>query len=111
LDVNASGVVADWLIGLGHDVVRVSDADPRMSDEDVLHWAVREGRVILTTDLDFEEMIWREGRRHCGLLRVENLPREQRQRLLEETLSQHAGDLQSGAIVIATRRHTRVRRP
>lgn len=32
LDVNASGALAGWLMELGHDVVRVSDKDPRMSE-------------------------------------------------------------------------------
>ena len=61
LDVNASGIVARWLIELGHDVVLVSEKNPRMSDDEILRWAVRERRIIVTTDNDFEEMIWREG--------------------------------------------------
>ena len=80
-----------------------------MADNDILEWAVREQRVIVTTDLDFESMIWREGRRHCGLLRVENLPRSARDVLLKNTLACYESDLQDGAIVIATRRHTRIR--
>ena len=39
-----------------------------MTDLAILRWAVDEQRVIVTTDNDFEEMIWRQGRRHCGVL-------------------------------------------
>lgn len=39
-DVNASGVLAQWLDEMGYDVVRVADRDARMSDEDVLAWAL-----------------------------------------------------------------------
>jgi len=42
LDVNASGVVAHWLRNLGHDVAEVGRMDPRMSDSDILSWALRE---------------------------------------------------------------------
>ena len=82
-----------------------------MSDEAILRWALAERRVIITTDQDFEAMIWREQRPHCGVLRLENLPREARRVLLEESLAQHQADLQAGAIVIATTRKTRVRWP
>ncbi|MBP0028301.1 MAG: DUF5615 family PIN-like protein [Roseofilum sp. Guam] len=29
-----------------------------MSDGDILDWAVREQRIIITTDSDFEQLIW-----------------------------------------------------
>ncbi len=111
LDVNASGSLARWLIRLGHDVVEVGEKDPRMSDDDILSWALREHRIIVTTDNDFEEMIWRQGKLHCGILRLENLPREERRALLHDALDQHSQELESGAIVIALSRKFRVRKP
>ena len=78
LDVNASGAVARWLIDRGHNVAEVGQTDPRMRDDKILNWAVRENRIIVTTDNDFEEMIWRQGKYHCGVLRLENLPRSER---------------------------------
>lgn len=110
-DVNASGAVAAWLSQAGYDVAQVSTVDMRMSDEDILRWALRERRVVVTTDKDFEEMVWREGRAHCGLLRIENLPRARRQSLLEYVLAHHLDDLDTGAVVIALETKIRVRRP
>ena len=110
LDVNASGAVASWLIHLGHGVVEVGQKDPRMSDNDILSWAVRERRIIVTTDNDFEEMIWRQGKPHCGVLRLENLPRSERIALLHDVLDCHSLDLESGAIVIALSTKIRVRK-
>jgi predicted nuclease of predicted toxin-antitoxin system len=100
LDVNAGGMAADWLSQRGHDVARVSDVDPRMCDNGILEWAVREGRVIVTTDHDFEEMIWKQGRRHCGILRLENVPRDQRRRLLDTALAGHEVDLAPNGFLI-----------
>ncbi len=31
-----------------------------MSDENILEWAVREKRVIITTDKDCEQLIWQK---------------------------------------------------
>ena len=111
LDVNASGAVARWLIDRGHNVAEVGQKDSRMSDDEILSWAVRERRIIVTTENDFEEMIWRQGKSHCGILRLENLPRSQRKALVHDVLDRHSKDLESGAIVVALSRKFRVRRP
>jgi predicted nuclease of predicted toxin-antitoxin system len=111
VDVNASGAVVTLLETLGHDVAQAVTVDERMSDDAILQWALDETRVIVTTDQDFEEMIWREQRAHCGVLRLENLPRVARKILLTETLAAHEADLAAGAIVIATSRKIRVRWP
>jgi len=111
VDVNAGGVVVEQLKKRGHDVVRVTDRDSRMEDLDVLNWANRERRIIVTTDKDFEEMIWQEGKPHCGLLRLENVPRSERKQLLNDVLNRHRDALVSGAIVIALSQKIRVRKP
>jgi len=111
LDVNASGAVAQWLIHQGHDIVEVGQKDPKLSDKEILNWAVKEQRIIITTDNDFEEMIWRQGKSHCGVLRLENLPRSERIMLLHDVLDRHSRDLESGAIVIALSTKFRVRKP
>ena len=111
VDVNASGALARWLTEMGHDVVLVSAIDPRRKDQAVLQWALREERVIITTDQDFEQMIWQEERKHKGVLRLENLPRSERLSLLEYVLQHYGQDLASGAIVIALRRKIRIRKP
>ncbi len=110
LDVNASGSLTKWLVDQGHDVAEVRHKDPRMRDEDILSWALSEERIIITTDNDFEEMIWRQGRIHCGILRLENLPRFEREKLLIEVLREYSADLEAGAIVIALTTKFRVRK-
>jgi predicted nuclease of predicted toxin-antitoxin system len=109
-DVNAGRAVVHWLKDQGHDVVAVADSDPRMRDDAILERATSERRVVVTTDRDFEEMIWRERKPHQGLLRLENLPRAERLALLADVLRLHGEDLATGAIVIATTRKIRVRR-
>ena len=109
IDVNASRTLGDWLKQMGHDVIYVTDTDPQMSDEKILDWAVVSGRIIVTTDNDFEQMIWQQRKSHCGILRLENLPREQRKTLLMDALKLHSEDLSDGKIVIAMKNKFRIR--
>jgi len=111
MDVNASGFLGFLLTEMGHDVVLVSDSDPKMKDSDILEWAVREGRIIVTTDKDFEQLIWQQEMPHCGVLRLENLPRIERKALLEDVLKLYSQELIDGAIVIALKHRFRIRKP
>lgn len=111
VDVNASGALTQWLMERGHDVAQVTKKDPSMRDDDILRWAVHEQRIVITTDQDFEEMIWHQGKPHCGILRLENVPRSEREALLAEVLDHYSQDLSSGAVVIALRQKIRIRRP
>jgi predicted nuclease of predicted toxin-antitoxin system len=111
VEVNASGSLVDELIRLGHDVAAVAEKDPRMRDADILRWAVSEQQMIVTTDHDFEAMIWRQGKAHCGVLRLENPPRAERGILLDDVLRHHSQDLASGVILIVQSGKIRIRRP
>src|SRR5262245_61161474 len=53
-NVPGSAVVA--LAAAGHDVVWVRTVAPGATDADVLAWAAREGRILLTFDKDFGEL-------------------------------------------------------
>jgi predicted nuclease of predicted toxin-antitoxin system len=110
MDVNASGLLSNFLLELGHDVAFVNLVDPKMSDDAILEWAVREERIIITTDSDFEQMIWLQERMHCGVLRLENLPRQERITLFREVLTNYVEDLELGAVIIATQKKIRIRK-
>ncbi|MEH2372972.1 MAG: DUF5615 family PIN-like protein [Nostoc sp.] len=110
MDVNASGALSGLLLDLGHDVACVRDVNSKMSDSEILDWAVREKRIIITTDSDFEQIIWLQERQHCGVLRLENLPRSERIALLQEILDSYVQDLEAGVVVIATQQKIRIRR-
>jgi predicted nuclease of predicted toxin-antitoxin system len=110
LDMNASGALLSLLLDSDHDVACVRDVDRKMSDSEILNWAVREKRIIITTDSDFEQMIWVQERLHCGVLRLENLPRSERVSLFQDVLTSYGQDLEAGAVVIATKQKIRIRR-
>ena len=53
---NFPGAAVIALEAAGHDVVWVRIAAPGMTDPDVLAWAAREERILLTFDKDFGEL-------------------------------------------------------
>lgn len=53
---NIPGVAVTALSAGGHDVAWVRTSAPGMTDSDVLAWAAREGRILLTFDKDFGEL-------------------------------------------------------
>jgi Domain of unknown function (DUF5615) len=55
-DENFPGAAVTALIEVGCDVVWVRSAAPGMNDPDVLAWATRDERILLTFDKDFGEL-------------------------------------------------------
>ena len=55
-DENFPGAAVAALEAAGHDVVWVRTEAPGTIDSDVLAWAAREERILLTFDKDFGEL-------------------------------------------------------
>jgi predicted nuclease of predicted toxin-antitoxin system len=94
-DVGVGIAVEDWLRTAGYDLEAVRDVDPRMSDDDILAWAVRERRLVVTMDKDFGEMVYRSGQGHAGvlLLRLEAATAEEKVRVVRRIFARHGHQL------------------
>ena len=55
-DENVPYPVVEALRFRGHDVVWMGEVSPGSTDEEVLAWAVREERLLLSLDKDFGEL-------------------------------------------------------
>jgi predicted nuclease of predicted toxin-antitoxin system len=53
---NFPGAAVKALEAAAHDVVWIRTAAPGMADPDILAWAAREARILLTFDKDFGEL-------------------------------------------------------
>ena len=95
VDVSAGKTVADVIRSFGHDTAFVRDRDPTMSDIDILAWAVAEGRLVVTMDKDFGELVFRSGQPHAGvlLLRLEAARLAEKVRVITDIFTSHAADL------------------
>jgi predicted nuclease of predicted toxin-antitoxin system len=57
-DECVSARLVELLRAAGHDVAYVIEESPSTHDADVLEWALRDGRLVLTEDKDFGELIF-----------------------------------------------------
>lgn len=58
-DENFPGAAVGALCAMGREVAWVRALAPGMKDPEVLAWALREHRILLTFDKDFGELAWR----------------------------------------------------
>ena len=69
LDENAEARIGNYLKSQGHDVLRVGkDFPPSIPDTEVLEISVRESRILITNDSDFEKLIFSDNNNHSGVI-------------------------------------------
>ncbi|MGH7743787.1 MAG: DUF5615 family PIN-like protein [Candidatus Dormibacteria bacterium] len=52
----------------GHDVIAIAEVAKGAVDEQVLEYARREKRVLITEDLDFGKLVFAQGSRSAGVI-------------------------------------------
>jgi len=95
----------------GHDAVAVVEVMPQADDEEILARAASEGRIVVTNDKDFGEMVFRSGLAHRGvvLLRLRDERVENKVRMMKVVLAQ-VGERLRNHYVVVTESGIRVRR-
>lgn len=69
LDENVEYRLAAFLIGEGHNVTTIIRDYPRsLDDREVLNLARIEGRILITNDRDFGELIFNQQLPHAGVI-------------------------------------------
>lgn len=69
LDQSADARLLSYWRGLGHDATRVgTDFPPGLLDPVVLATAHAEGRILITDDRDFGDLVFREHLPHAGVI-------------------------------------------
>lgn len=110
IDRCAGRRLAEWLRTRGHDVIESRQFGPDPGDLALLQRAAREQRILVTIDTDFGTLIFVDEIPHCGLIRLPDVPAEERIALFEELFARHASDLAEGAIVTIRGNRIRVSR-
>ena len=86
----------------GHDVTAVGRDHPHaLSDREILAIARREGRIVLTNDKDFGDLVFRDRLPHAGviLFRLGYVPLPVRIAHLERVLTEYAARLDQFIVV------------
>ena len=109
-DENIPQLLVRWLRDQGHDVLSASELTPGEVDAAWLARAESESRIILTSDKDFGELVFRDHRNSHGviLLRLGSLPLDQRLARLAEAWSVIEAN-PAGRFIVVSGNRVRVR--
>ena len=110
LDESADARIVAHLIALGYDATLVARSHgPGLADETVLALAHAEGRVLITDDRDFGELVFRQQRPHAGVIffRLGTTVLADRIERLNHILTHYADQLDQ--FIVVTDRRVRVR--
>lgn len=111
-DMGISPRSVAFLGRLGHDAVHLHDAGlDRLSDASILSKALDEGRVVLTHDLDFGDLVAASRARLPSVVtfRLRNMSADHVNRYLQLILADHQERLIAGAVISVTEGQIRVR--
>jgi predicted nuclease of predicted toxin-antitoxin system len=108
LDQDVYSVTAKFLRDAGHDVITASDIGrSRATDTELLGFAHQEGRIMVTRDRDFGELVFlKEMGAGVIYLRLPPAALEAGHKELETVLTAHSEDeLRSAFVVVEPGRH------
>jgi len=90
----------------GHTVLAVVEMQPSISDEAVLGMANEQGMVLLTSDKDFGELVFRDRRYAFGivLIRLSGLTAVAKAEVVASTVKVHASELAHAFTAISSDR-------
>src|SRR4051794_20385862 len=111
LDTCVYGLAKADLASVGHDVVWTGDLTVDPGDEEILAWAHREQRILVTLDKDFGELAIVRELPHAGIIRLVDISAKQQAAVIQQILAQYGAELEKGAIITAERGRLRVRPP
>ena len=111
MDRCAGARLKEWLRINGHDIVEARELGPDPGDRALLELAESDGRVLVTIDTDFGELIHLHDVPHAGLVRLPDVPAAQRIALMSELLDRHREALESRSIVTVRGGRIRISKP
>ncbi|MCY4606107.1 MAG: DUF5615 family PIN-like protein [Gemmatimonadetes bacterium] len=111
IDRCAGRRLAEWLRRQGHDVIESRELGPDPGDRVLLKVAASEQRILVTIDTDFGKLVFVWEVPHAGLVRLPDVPAEQRIALMAELLKRHRQALEMQAIITIRGGRIRISQP
>ena len=97
------------LILQGHDILSISEMNPKSSDEEIMSLATQEQRAIITEDKDFGELIFLRRLPHPCIIRLVGMSVADRVNAVLELIENHTQAIESGFIITVTQNRVRIR--
>lgn len=97
----------------GHDVIAIAEISKGIPDERVIARAVSEGRVLLTEDADFGELVYARGHASAGVIFVKfhSHAREAKPAAVLDAVAKLGSRLHGGFAVVEPGRVRLAKRP
>ena len=101
-DENIEVEIIDYLRSLNFEVYSIRESSPGINDEEVLKEANKEGSILLTSDKDFGELIYRMKLISSGVifLRLNDVITSEKSSILSKVLESHIEKLPNSFTVI-----------
>lgn len=108
VDENTGVVVSRWLRSLGHEVFSVYEEARGTDDDTILQKAFDENWILITSDKDFGEKVYRRRQPHRGIifLRLEDERSANKVAVLQSLLESYS-DQVADNFVVATEKRVR----
>lgn len=110
-DENLDWQIVERLRLDGQEVLYVVEMEPGIADDEVLNLANNEGAILLTSDKDFGELVFRLCRIAAGivLIRLFGLSPNDRAEIIANAINQYADEL-LGAFTVISSKSIRIRK-
>jgi predicted nuclease of predicted toxin-antitoxin system len=89
--------LAEWLRGQGHDVFEARELPKDPGDASLLAMAADQSRILVTIDTDFGALVYLGRAAHAGIIRLPDLPANDRIALVGQILAHHSEGELAGA--------------
>ena len=101
-DENIESYIVAWLRDNGHDVLWVAEELSATSDEELLKLADSSSRVLLTNDLDFGELVFRQAFATYGvfLIRLAGLSQALKAEMISSAIRERASEIPNSFSVV-----------
>lgn len=102
VDENTGVIVARWLRSQEYEVFSVYEESRGIDDDQIIQKAFDENWIVITSDKDFGEKVYREQRSHRGiiLLRLKNERSANKIETLQRLLESYSDQLSDNFIVV-----------
>ena len=110
MDQCAGRRLAEWLHRAGHEVLEARELGPDPGDRALLERAESEDRILVTIDTDFGALIHLHDVPHAGLVRLPDVPAEQRIALVADLIDRYQQELEAHSIVTVRSGRIRISR-
>ena len=67
-DAHIGGLICRLIESHGHDVLKATSLPPKTSDSELLRIAATDNRIVITSDKDFGELVFRAGNAAAGII-------------------------------------------